>query len=486
MSGPLAQGLQLAGNVRNPMMRPMATQVLDLVIRKATVVTAERKEMADIGVVDGRIAQIGGAMTGAREIQANGLFALPGGVDPHVHLTNDLPPLEHDDLGWVDDFTSGSEAALAGGITSLGNMTFAGIGASMTQAVQSARGLVTRQALADVFLHPVLAPSYPGATEEIPQLTAEGHRSLKLFMSLPEWDQNVGEYVRAIKTATALKSIVLIHCEDAGVVHQCTAALLARGCGLRHFAESRPPDAEVLAVKKAIQLTEETGATVYIVHLSCARALQACEEARGRGLPIYVETRPLYLHLTAERYQSEDAPLYVGQPPLRERPDVEALWAGIRRGSVDTVGSDHAPWTVAQKMDPKHTLGELRPGVADLDTMMPMLLSEGVHRRDLSLERLVAVTATNPARIFGLYPRKGTIAVGSDADVVLWDFGISRPVEGDKLRSRAGYSPYEGIKVAAWPRITIRRGDVAYEDGEVLVSPGSGRLLLRDATLAPL
>jgi dihydropyrimidinase len=457
----------------------------DLVIRGATVVTAERRQVADIAITAGKIAQLGGSPQGRRELAATGLFALPGGVDPHVHLTLDLPSSGRDEPGWVDDFESGSEAALAGGVTTVGNMTFAAAGATMTQAVGAARALVARQASADVFLHPVLAPAYPGAIEELASLGADGHRSLKLFMSMPEFDRSIEQYRRAIRAAAALDTMVLVHCEDASIVHRCTAELVARGCGLEHFAESRPPIAEVSAVRRAIALCEETGARIYIVHLSCADALAACDEARGRGLPIYVEARPLYLHLTSERYRSEGAGLYVGQPPLRERADVESLWAGIRRGSVDTLGSDHAPWTAAQKLDPKHTLEDPRPGVADLETMLPMLLSAAVKERDVPLERLVAITATNPARLFGLYPRKGTIAVGSDADLALWDLGVSRTIDGSGSRSRARYSPYQGMTASAWPRFTIRRGDVVFADGELRTEAGTGETLARGPTLPP-
>jgi len=457
---------------------------MDLVIRGSTVVTARTHEVADVGVADGRIAQIGGTMAGRREVEAAGLFLLPGGVDPHVHLTNELP-LRANEPGWVDDFSSGSEAAFAGGVTSLGNMTMAAHGVTMSHAEEVAHDLVATQASADVFLHPVLSPFYPGATEEVPRLAAKGHRSLKLFMSNPDFDHQIDEYRRAIKTAAEVGTMVLLHCEDAGVVHHCTAALTARGCGLQHFAESRPPIAEVTAVRRAIALGEETGAHIYVVHLSCAEALASCEQARARGVRVYVEARPLYLYLTSDCYRSDDAALYVGQPPLRERTDIEALWAGIRKGSIDTLGSDHAPWTAEQKRDPKHTLENLRPGVAELETMLPLLLSRTFTQRDMPLERIVALTATNPARLFGLYPRKGTIAVGSDADLVLWDFRLSRVIEGSKLRSRARYSPYEGMSASAWPRITFRRGEMVFAENEILAKAGTGQLLARGPTLPP-
>jgi dihydropyrimidinase len=463
-----------------------AIRELDLVVRDATVVTADRRQVADIGVAGAEIAQLGGPMRGRRELPARGLYALPGGVDPHVHLTMDLPQAPDAPPGWIDDFASGSEAALAGGITSLGNMTFAALGTAMPEAIRLARGMVAAQASADVFLHPILAPFYRGATDDLARLAREGHRSLKIFMSMTEFERDLDGYLQAIRAAAALDMLVLLHCEDASIVHTCTAALVGRGCGLQHYAESRPPEAEVRAVERAVAIAEQTGARIYIVHLSSAGALQVCRAARARGLPVYVEARPIYLHLTSERYRSPDAALYVAQPPLREQADVEALWEGLRDGSIDTLGTDHAPWTIAQKLDPAHTLQQQRPGVPDLETMLPLLLSTALHRRDIPLERLVAVTATNPARLFGLWPRKGTIAVGGDADFALWDLGTTRPVDGARSRSRARYSPYEGMLCSAWPRFCVRRGEVMLAEGELLARAGSGETLSRTSPLAPL
>jgi dihydropyrimidinase len=222
---------------------------------------------------------------------------------------------------------------------------------------------------------------------------------------------------------------------------------------------------------------------VYIVHLSSARALAVCAEARARGVPVFVETRPLYLHLSEERLAEPDGAKYVGQPPLREPYDLEALWAGLRDGTIDTVCTDHAPWTLEAKLDPALSIAHLRPGVENLQTMIPMLYSEGVQKGRISLSRLVELTATNAAKLFGLYPRKGTIAVGSDADLVLFDPHLTRMVEPSMLMSRAGYSVYEGWTVTGWPVLTLRRGEIVFAHNEVVGRPGSGALQKRGATI---
>ena len=203
---------------------------------------------------------------------------------------------------------------------------------------------------------------------------------------------------------------------------------------------------------------------------------------RRAGSRFYVETRPFYLHLTGERFAEADGAKYVGQPPLREAADVDAIWAGIRQGTVHTVCTDHAPWSLAAKLDPALSITNLRPGGENLQTMLPMLYSEGVRAGRISLRRFVEVTATNAARLFGLYPRKGVIAVGSDADIVVFDPDETRTVTRDMLQSNADYSVYEGWSVTGWPAITVRRGEIVFQEDTVIGTPGSGALVRRDAT----
>jgi dihydropyrimidinase len=274
----------------------------------------------------------------------------------------------------------------------------------------------------------------------------------------------------------------MLHCEDHGLVEEATRRLVVSGQhSLRHYPESRPVTAEITATQRAIAIAEETGAAVYIVHLSSARALEACLEAQMRGLEVYVETRPLYLHLTADRFRDEDRAKYVAQPPMREQADVDALWAGLRQGAIHTFCTDHAPWLLADKLDAEHGLDNVRPGVANLQTSLPMLFSEGVRQRRISLRRFVEVTSSNAARLFGLYPQKGEIAVGSDADLVIFDPNQTRTVEAGMLKSRSDYAAFEGWEVTGWPVMTLRRGEVVFDDGDVLDRPGSGRYLSRDA-----
>jgi dihydropyrimidinase len=446
---------------------------MDLVIRGGRFVDGT---VADIGIRGERIVQVGGEMDAASEIDARGKLLLPGGLDAHVHLSS--PPTERSGPAWVDDFTSGSAAALAGGITSVGNMTFGVPDITLREALRRETLVAEREAIADVFLHPVLGGADERTLAEIPLLLADGCSSIKIFLTSPRFDQEVEGFVDAVRLAGDAGLMSMLHCEDAALIGHATRRLVEHGeRSLRYFGESRPVVAEVVATQRAVAIAELTGAAVYVVHLSSARALQVCAAARARGVRVYVETRPLYLYLTSEVFERPDAGKYVGQPPLRSAADVEALWAGLSAGSIDTVCTDHAPWSLSAKLDPALDIEHLRPGVENLQLLLPMLYSEGVRTGRLSPRRLVELTSTNAAKLFGLYPRKGTLEVGSDADVVVLDPSLRQTVSASMLKSNADYSVYEGWDVTGWPVVTVRRGEVVFQDGEVVGTPGSGQVL---------
>jgi dihydropyrimidinase len=253
----------------------------------------------------------------------------------------------------------------------------------------------------------------------------------------------------------------------------------------RYYPEARPVEAERVATERAVAFCATTGAATYVVHLSSAAALDACRRGRARGLPLYVETRPIYLHLTEDRFAEPDGAKYAGAPPLRTDADRDALWAGLADGSVSTVCTDHAPWTLAEKLDPTLDATNLRQGMAELETMLPVLWDQGVATGRLSPSRFVELTSTNPARLFGLYPAKGTIAPGSDADIVVWDPEQTRIVDGATMNSAADYSPYDGWSVRGWPAVTISRGEIVAEGPVVDAAPGRGRLVPRSRFSRP-
>ena len=280
--------------------------------------------------------------------------------------------------------------------------------------------------------------------------------------------------------------LTLLHCEDAALVRFAGEQLMAAGRGeLASWAESRPVHAERAAVDRAVAICEATGSPVYIVHLSSQSALQAARRARARGLPVFVETRPLYLYLTSAALREQDGGSTSARRRCASPPIVAAMWSGLADGSIHTLGSDHAPWSLRDKIDGTLDVTTARQGVADLETIMPMLFSAGVRTGRISLARFVELTSANPARLFGLYPRKGTIAVGSDADLVILDPELSRTIDGSSMQSNADYSVYDGREVHGWPRFTVSRGDVVLADGEIVAEPGRGQLLRQGPTAAP-
>jgi dihydropyrimidinase len=445
----------------------------ELLIRGGRVVNADGIRDADVRIVGETIQEVARGLTpgsNTRVIEARGMLVMPGGIDPHTHLQP----------AFVDDLTSGSRAALAGGVTTVGTFAAARRDEAFSAALDRIADQVKREAIADVILHG--NPGAPGAEAltAIPVLAERGHKSIKVFMVAPDFGARIGDFIRLLEVARDAGMVTLVHCEDGALLAAAVRRLQAEGkTSLQYFAESRPVIAEVAATQQAAALCEGTSAPMHVVHLSCARALDACRVAKANGAPLTVETRPLYLHLSLDAMKGPDAPLFIGQPPLRAPSDVEALWRGIIGGDIDFLATDHAPWTREQKMDPALTITRLRPGVSNLQVMLPMYFSEGVGQRKLPLTRFVATTSTNAARRFGLYPRKGVIAVGSQADVIVWDPARTDTVRAADDLSNSDYSIYEGRRVTGWPIMTIRRGEIVYDGGRVLAAPGSGRLLAR-------
>jgi dihydropyrimidinase len=456
-----------------------ATETFDLVVRGGIVVSDEDERRVDVGVREGRVAALGQGLHGRETLDADGMYVLPGGVDPHVHLSPAAPPDEVPP--WVDDFGSGTRAAAAGGITTVGNMTFPWPGQTLLEAVERDAAAAARDAVIDVALHPVLTDPATQPLYDIPRLAGLGHTSVKFFMSFGGFTTAPERYMEAMRLAHEAGVLVLVHCEDAAILDDALARLEQEGLTApQHYADSRPVAAERAATARAASFADVSHAQTYIVHLSCAAALEEVRHGWERGTPLWVETRPLYLFLTDERFAEPDCGKYFGQPPLRSPADREALWQALADGEIDTVGSDHAPWLYQDKVAPGLDLTTIPPGVADLDVMLPMLWSEGVHAGRISRQQFVAVTSANAARLLGLFPQKGTIAVGSDADLVLWDAEASRPVRAAVFASKSDYSPYEGWPVTGWPHTTISHGEVVMRDGEVSAARGRGRIPHRE------
>jgi dihydropyrimidinase len=445
--------------------------VIDLVIRGGTVVTREGERHADVGIEGGRISAVGDVGKAAREIDARGKLVIPGCVDLHTHLasTPTFAPL--------DDFEHGTRAAIAGGVTTVVSMVYQEDG-SLRRGIE--RGMRdAERSVADFAFHVVVTDPSGAARAEIPGLVRDGHAGLKVFMVSPRFVERREDYRLLLGVASETGALVAIHAEDSAIVAARTADLHRQGrTGVANFPESRPVEAELKAVVEAVDLASATKAAVYLVHLSSRAALNAVREGKARA-HVFGETRPLYLYLTRAQFDRPDAALWVGQPPLREADDVDAVWAALADGTLDTVGTDHIPHTRAAKLAEGLTFDRIPPGVSNLETLLPMLYSEGVRKGRLTLARLVEVLATAPARIAGMYPRKGVIAVGSDADLVVFDPEAHRTIRAAELHSACDYDPYEGWEVGGWPETVLSRGELVFAGGNVIGSPGRGHFVRR-------
>lgn len=459
----------------------LAQEPVEILIRDGVIVTETGRLQADLRIRGGVIAEIGRNLTparGARTFDATGKLVLPGGIDTHVHLN---PVRTPNTRPGADDFESASRAALAGGITTIGAFVGQDPDVPVAQSLAEAAQAASQTTIADAILHLTISDPAKLSTADIRMLRDRGVTP-KIFMRGMGFEQRLSDNLRLIEAAGEAGLLTQLHAEDAAILAGAMDRLVAEGRTAlvgQNFAESHPVEAEEVATQRAVGFAEFTGAPIYLVHMSSERAMRVAEGARARGLPVFTEVRFIYLHLTRDAFNGSDGPTFTGAPPLRDQSDRDYLWAAIARGSVDAVNTDHVGYTRAEKMDPGNSVQRPREGSNFLQDQMPLLYSEGVRKGRISLERMVSVTATNPAKLFGLYPKKGVIAVGADADVVIWDPDLNRKIRDDDILSNGKFSIFSGWEVTGWPVVTIRRGQVVYENGRIVASPGSGRLAPR-------
>lgn len=453
----------------------------DCIIRGGTLATAARIFDADIGITAGRISQIGPTLSeeSASVIDARGLLVAPGAIDVHTHFDTGIGG-----DATADDYMSGSRAAAAGGITTFINFAFQEEGGGLSDAIEREIEKADGRSIVDYGFHiAVIDPTVPGAMEELPALVRDGFTSVKIFTANRGMALGDRDVLRVLQAASDLGVMVNVHAEDGALIDHLTERLLRQGQrGVEHLVKARPPQAEAIATARVAAYAAALDIPVYFVHLSCRAALDAVRAARNAGAGVYVETRPAYLFLDADRYTLPDREgnKYVCWPPLRGADDQAALWEGLRDGEIQTYATDHTTWLARQKMDPALSFAEVPGGVSNVQTSIGMLYAEGVRTGRIAPTTFVAVTATNPAKLFGLWPRKGTLAVGSDADLILLDPQRSFVVTASAMQSRSDFDPYEGYEALGWPTLTMLRGNVVARDGHVIDEPPRGLLLRRD------
>jgi dihydropyrimidinase len=465
----------------------------ELIIRNGLIVNENGRMAADIKIQGEKIVEIGAglkAAPGAREINAAGMILMPGIIDTHTHLPLDvsIPPPPK---GNQDNIITGGRAALAGGITTLGDFIAFGNNEDPNAFADRNIALIEKNSIADVYIHarvdPVDTPagSPPDPLTQKSTFDALAARGIVSTgedgMHRDTYDKNSLAWITLFRVSGEAGVLSMIHAEDYSIMADAQRRLTTENGGagltLKNFARSAPMVAEVLAVQRSVAIAEATGTPMYILHTTSGRAVKVIEEAQRRGLMVYAETRPWNLFGTELGYQKPDGGIYVGGPPLRPKWDQDMLWDGIRKGVIHTIGTDHTAFSKEAKLDPTQTINDKRMGQNTLQDYPPMMFSEGVMKDRITLEQMVAVTSTNAAKLMGLYPRKGVIAVGSDADIVIWDQTRKKVLNDKDQLSRAGYSTYAGQEVTGLPITTIRRGEIVYDNGKVLGQPGSGKYI---------
>ena len=457
----------------------------DLVVRNGRVVTETATVEADVGVAGGLIAAIGrGLERGAQEVDAAGRLVLPGGIDSHCHVEQESST----GLMTADDFHSATVAAACGGVTTIVPFAAQHRGQDLREVAERYRGRALGAAIVDYAFHLIVSDPTPAAVaEHLPGLIAQGYPSFKVYTTYDALKLTDRQLLEVMALAARERAVVMVHAENGDAIAWRAERLVAAGhTAPRYHADARPPAVEREAVHRVAVLAGLTGATVLIVHVSCRDALDEVRAARARGVSIFAETCPHYLALTVDELNRPgfEAAKFLCSPPLRERSDLDALWTGLDDGSIDVLSSDHAPY---RWDDPagKAVNGKDAPftripnGVPGLETCLPVVFSEGVVRGRITLERFAAASATNAARIYGLYPRKGVIAVGADADLAVWDPERDTTVTNAQLHHRMDYTAFEGARVRGWPVVTISRGDVIWRDGAILARPGRGQFISR-------
>jgi len=451
--------------------------MLDLAIVGATVVTPSGVAPADVGVIAEKIVNIAppGALESARRtIDACGMLLIPGAVDPHTHLDAEMFSMHA-----IDDFKSGTAAAVAGGVTTIVDYAFQAHGGSLADAIEKWSAKARARALIDYGFHVALLDPSPEAIAEIPRVVERGVTSFKIFM-MQGFEARARDFMRAFRVAGDSGALLAIHAEDEHLIGFCTERLLAADKhDVTHFAASRPPLSEAAAVRRALAMTELSGTPAYFVHLSSREAVDEIRRARSRGRVVLAETRPIYLYLTEERFLEPNGAKYVGYPPLRSAEHRDALWAALEDGTVDVVATDHCSWTLERKIS-ANRFTRMPPGMSNLETLVPMLYSEGVAKGRLSISRWVDLTATNAAKIFGMYPRKGAIVEGAAADLVVFDPACRVVINSREMHSRSDYDPFEGFEVTGWPKMTISRGRPIVTDRKVDAPAGRGEFIARE------
>ncbi|RWE96187.1 dihydropyrimidinase [Mesorhizobium sp.] len=453
------------------------------VIRNGTIVTADRTWKADLLMQHGKIVAIGSNLHGDHEFDASGCFVMPGGIDPHTHL--EMPFMG---TYSADDFESGTRAALAGGTTMVVDFCLPSPQQSLLEALQMWDNK-TSKASCDYSFHMAITWWGKQVFDEMADVVDKGITSFKHFMAykgalMVDDDEMYSSFQRCAD----LGALPLVHAENGDVVAALSQKLLAAGNnGPEGHAYSRPPEVEGEATNRAIMIADMAGVPIYVVHVSCEQAHEAIRRARQKGMRVFGE--PLIQHLTLDEseYFNKDwdhAARRVMSPPFRNKLHQDSLWAGLQAGSLQVVATDHCAFTTSQKRNGVGDFTKIPNGTGGLEDRLPVLWTTGVNTGRLTMNEFVAVTSTNIAKILNMYPKKGAIVEGADADILVWDPKRKKKITAKKQQSVIDYNVFEGFEVTGLPRFVFSRGELSIQEAEVNAKPGHGEFVAREPNAA--
>ena len=455
---------------------------LDIVIRNGTVATAADVMQCDVGIRDGRVVALAENLPQAkRELDATDKLVLPGGIDSHCHIEQ----LSSSGVVCADDFYSGSVSAAFGGTTTIIPFAAQHRGQSLREVVKDYHACADPKSVIDYAFHLIISdPSEQVLGQELPALIEDGYSSFKVYMTYDMLRLDDHQMLQVLSVARRHGAMVMVHAENHDMIRWLTDRLLDGGYSApKYHAVSHPRVGEGEATHRAICLAELVDVPMLIVHVSTGEAIDAIRHAQNRGLKIYAETCPQYLFLTAADLDlpGAEGAMMCCSPPPRDETAHAAVWQGLGNGTFQVFSSDHAPYrhdeTGKLASGPNPRFDQIANGVPGIELRLPLLFSAGVQGGRMDLNQFVALSATNAAKLYGLYPRKGTIAIGSDADIAIWDPKREFTVEYAHLHDHVGYTPYTGQPIRGWPETVLSRGRVVIHDGELQVERGSGEFL---------
>ncbi|MEM9133369.1 MAG: dihydropyrimidinase [Actinomycetota bacterium] len=452
---------------------------MSTVIKGGTIVTADRTWQADVLIEGDTIWRIGEDLTGDKVLDATGCYVMPGGIDPHTHL--EMPFMGTHS---ADNFESGTRAALSGGTTMVVDFCLAAPDQPLLEALAEWERK-SADACSDYSFHMAITWWAEQVFNEMAEVVDRGINTFKHFMAYKgALMVDDDEMYASFRRCAALGGMPLVHAENGDVVAHLQEKYMEQGItGPEGHAYSRPPEVEGEAANRAIMIADMANVPLYIVHTSCEQAHEAIRRARQKGMRVYGEPLIQHLVLDESEYQNADwvhAARRVMSPPFRDKTHQDGLWAGLQAGSLQVVATDHCSFTTEQKMVGLDDFTLIPNGTGGLEDRMPLLWTHGVETGRLTMNEFVAVTSTNSARILNMYPKKGAVLEGADADLVVWDPQASKTITAEAQQSVIDYNVFEGMKVTGLPRYTLTRGKVAVEAGTVMAEPGHGRFVPRE------